>query len=182
MLADGIMAAMAPAFTYPDKPSRGDAVAVLSPSAGLPARFPLPFELGLRRLREEFGLRPVEYPTTRAPRASPAERAADIHAAFADPEIKAIVASIGGEDELKVLAHLDPEVLTASPKPFFGYSDNTNLHLFPVEPRVGLLSRRFDHGAVRLAGGDATSVSPVAGTRDVHPGQLPARSARAVLR
>ena len=29
---------MAPAFRYPDKPRRGDAVAVLSPSAGLPAR------------------------------------------------------------------------------------------------------------------------------------------------
>jgi len=29
-----------------------------------------------------------------------------------------------------VLAHLDPDVLGASPKPFFGYSDNTNLHLF----------------------------------------------------
>src|SRR5580658_10277914 len=100
------MVSMPTAFSYPEKPRRGDAVAVLSPAAGLPARFPLPYELGLRRLREEFGLRPVEYPTTRAPQASPAERAADIYAAFADPEIKAIVASIGGEDELKVLGHL----------------------------------------------------------------------------
>src|SRR5262245_45884552 len=121
---------MAPAFRYPDKPRRGDAVAVLSPSAGLPARFPLPYELGLTRLREEFGRRPVEYSSTRAAQASPAQRAADIHAAFADPAIKAIIASIGGEDELKVLAHLDPDVLRARPKPFFGYSDNTNLHLF----------------------------------------------------
>ena len=45
-------------FSYPDKPRRGDAIAVLSPSAPLPARLPLPYELGLRRLREEFGLRP----------------------------------------------------------------------------------------------------------------------------
>jgi muramoyltetrapeptide carboxypeptidase LdcA involved in peptidoglycan recycling len=72
----------------------------------------------------------VEYPTTRAPQASPAERAADIHAAFADPEIKAVIASIGGDDQLKVLGHLDPSLLAAHPKPFFGYSDNTNLHLF----------------------------------------------------
>jgi hypothetical protein len=34
---------------------------------GVIPRLPLPYELGLRRLREEFGLRPVEYPTTRAP-------------------------------------------------------------------------------------------------------------------
>jgi hypothetical protein len=27
-------------------------------------------------------------------------------------------------------AHLDPDLLAASRKPFFGYSDNTNLHLF----------------------------------------------------
>jgi hypothetical protein len=65
-----MMTAMTPTFSYPDKPRRGDAVAVLSPSAGLPARFPGPYELGLRRLREEFGLRPVEYPTTRAAQTS----------------------------------------------------------------------------------------------------------------
>ena len=121
---------MARTFTYPPKPQRGDAVAVLSPSWGGPGAFPLPFELGLARLRDEFGLRPVEYPTTRAAQASPAERAKDLHSAFADPEIKAVLTSIGGEDEIKVLRHLDPEVLAANPKPFFGYSDNTNLHLF----------------------------------------------------
>jgi muramoyltetrapeptide carboxypeptidase LdcA involved in peptidoglycan recycling len=102
-----MMASMAGEFRYPGKPRRGDAVAVLSPSSGLAARFPRPYELGLRRLQEEFGLRPVEFPTTRAAAASPAERAADVMAAFADPEIKAVIASIGGEDELKVLGHLD---------------------------------------------------------------------------
>jgi hypothetical protein len=56
---------------YPPKPAPGDRVAILSPSAGLPGRFPLPFELGLRRLREDFGLVPVEYPTTRKMGATP---------------------------------------------------------------------------------------------------------------
>jgi muramoyltetrapeptide carboxypeptidase LdcA involved in peptidoglycan recycling len=73
---------------------------------------------------------PVEYPTTRAPQASPAERAGDIHAAFADPDIKAVIATIGGDDQIKVLAHLDPDLLAGNPKPCFGYSDNMNLHLF----------------------------------------------------
>lgn len=40
-------------------------MAVLSPSAGLPAVFPHVYELGLRRLRDELGLVPVEFPTTR---------------------------------------------------------------------------------------------------------------------
>lgn len=115
------------ALRYPPKPAPGDRVAVLSPSAGAPARFPAPYELGLGRLRRQFGVVPVEYPTTRAPQASPAERAADIHAAYLDPAIKAVIASIGGEDEIKVLRYLDPDILGAHLKPFFGYSDNTNL-------------------------------------------------------
>lgn len=114
-------------LSYPDKPRPGDKVAVLSPAAALPGLFPRPFELGLRRLRDDFGLIPVEYPTTRKLGASQQERAADIHGAFADPAIRAVLTSIGGEDEITVLRHLDPELLRANPKPFFGLSDNTNL-------------------------------------------------------
>lgn len=103
---------------------------MLSPSSGLPGLFPLPYELGLRRLLEDFSLKPVEYPTSRKMGATPQERAADIHAAFADPGIKAVLASIGGDDQITVLPHLDHTLLRANPKPFFGYSDNTNLLLF----------------------------------------------------
>jgi muramoyltetrapeptide carboxypeptidase LdcA involved in peptidoglycan recycling len=112
---------------YPPKPRPGDRVAIVSPSAGLPERFPQPFELGLTRLREDFGLVPVEYPTTRKLGATPADRAADLHAAFSDPSISAVITSIGGEDEIRVLPHLDPGLLRDNPKPFFGYSDNTCL-------------------------------------------------------
>jgi muramoyltetrapeptide carboxypeptidase LdcA involved in peptidoglycan recycling len=123
---------MAPPETmlYPAKPHRGDRVAVLSPSSALPAVFPAPFELGLRRLEERWEVRTVEFPTTRKLGSSPRERADDLHAAFADPDITAILASIGGNDQLKVLRHLDPELVRANPKPFFGLSDNTNLQHF----------------------------------------------------
>ncbi|WP_351232165.1 S66 peptidase family protein [Streptomyces sp. NPDC002133] len=114
---------------YPTKARPGDRVAVLSPSSGLPGLLPLPYELGLRRLRDDFGLKSVEYPTTRKMGATPEERAADIHMAFADPEIKAVIASIGGDDQITVLPHLDRDLLRANPKPFFGYSDSTNLLL-----------------------------------------------------
>lgn len=145
-----------PVFTYPPKPSRGDAVAVLSPSSGLPSRFPMPFELGLARLRDEFGLVPVEYPTTRAAQASPSERAKDVHAAFADPHIKAVLTSIGGIDELKVLQHLDPGLIAANPKPFFGFSDNTNLHLFLWN--LGMVS--YHGAAVMIQFGRPVSMHP----------------------
>jgi muramoyltetrapeptide carboxypeptidase LdcA involved in peptidoglycan recycling len=117
-------------FVYPEKLHPGDRVAVLSPSAGLPGLFPAVFEQGLRRLQEVFDLTPVEFPTTRRMNSPLEERARDVHAAFADTSIKGIITSIGGEDQIKLLKHLDPDLIGANPKPFFGYSDNTNLQLF----------------------------------------------------
>lgn len=117
-------------LSYPPKPSPGDRVAVISPASGLPGLFPLPYELGLERLRKEYGLEPVEYPATRRMGSTPRERADDIHAAFADPGIKAVFASIGGDDQITVVPLLDRELVRANPKPFFGMSDNTNLLAF----------------------------------------------------
>ncbi|MFE9024112.1 S66 peptidase family protein [Streptomyces sp. NPDC007808] len=117
-------------ISYPPKPSPGDRIAVISPGAGLPELYPRPYELGLERLRTEYELEPVEYPTTRRMGASPKERADDIHAAFADPDIRAVIASIGGDDQITVLPWLDRELVRANPKPFFGMSDNTNLLMF----------------------------------------------------
>ncbi|SIR38293.1 S66 family peptidase [Micromonospora avicenniae] len=127
-----------PPLRYPPKPKPGDRVAVVSPSAGLPAIFPHVYELGLRRLREEFGLEPVEYPTTRVAGADPRDRARDLTAAFADPSITAVLATVGGDDLITVTPHLDDEVLRANPKPYFGYSDNTNVlnHLY----RLGVVA------------------------------------------
>ncbi|GHD27879.1 S66 family peptidase [Streptomyces galbus] len=112
---------------HPPKPAPGDRIAVISPSAGLPGLFPRPYELGLERLRTVYGLEPVEYPATRTMGATPRERAEDIHAAFADPDVTAVMASIGGDDQITVLPYLDRELIRSRPKPFFGMSDNTNL-------------------------------------------------------
>ncbi|MGF1430951.1 S66 peptidase family protein [Kitasatospora sp. LaBMicrA B282] len=138
---------------YPAKPRPGDRVAILSPGFAGPASFPEPHELGLRRLREEFGLEPVEYPTTGKLGATPAERAADLHAAFADPTIKAVLATIGGDDQITVLPHLDRELIRANPKPFFGYSDNTNLLLFLRN--LGMVSYHGGSTMVHLGRGGA---------------------------
>jgi muramoyltetrapeptide carboxypeptidase LdcA involved in peptidoglycan recycling len=81
----------------------------------------------MQRLRHEFAVVPVEYPTTRRVGSSARDRAADLMSAFADPDIKAVLATIGGDDQLSVLPFLDPEVVTENPKAYFGYSDNTNL-------------------------------------------------------
>jgi muramoyltetrapeptide carboxypeptidase LdcA involved in peptidoglycan recycling len=116
-----------PALTTPPKARPGDRVAVVSPSWGGPGAYPAVHELAMHRLRTELGVDPVEYPATRRRGASPRDRAADVMAAFGDPAIRAVMSTIGGDDQITVLPHLDAGVVAADPKPFFGYSDNTNL-------------------------------------------------------
>lgn len=118
------------AFNTLPKLSKGDQVAVISPSAGLPGLFPHVQDLGLERLRDVFGLVPKEYPTTRKMGSSLEERAKDVMDAFADPANKAVFTSIGGSDQIKLIKYLDPQVFLDNPKPFFGFSDNTHLHNF----------------------------------------------------
>ncbi|MFI5617649.1 S66 peptidase family protein [Streptomyces sp. NPDC051567] len=142
---------------YPAKPRPGDLIAVLSPSSGLPGLFPLPYEWGIRRLQNDLGLKTVEYPTTRKMGATPEERAADIHTAFTDPDVKAVIASIGGDDQITVLPHLDRALLRANPKPFFGYSDNTNLLLFLRE--LGIVS--YHGGSVMVELGRPGAMHPL---------------------
>jgi muramoyltetrapeptide carboxypeptidase LdcA involved in peptidoglycan recycling len=133
---------MRPDFVAPPKLTPGDRVAVVSPSYAAPGGYPAVHELAMARLREEFGLQPVEFPTTRRLGASPQDRAADLMAAYADPTIRAVLATIGGDDQITVLPLLDPAVFTADPKPFFGYSDNTNL-----------LNWLWNHGVASYHGG-----------------------------
>ncbi len=111
----------------PRKADPGDKVAVLSPSFAAPGVAPAVHEQAMERLRAVTGLVPVEYPTTRTLGASPRERADDLNAAFADPEIRAVLATIGGDDQITVVPHLDAGLVAADPKPFLGYSDNTNV-------------------------------------------------------
>lgn len=56
-------------------------------------------------------------------------RLADLHSAFADPDIDAILCLRGGYGTPRLLEHLDIELIRANPKPFVGYSDITALHL-----------------------------------------------------
>jgi muramoyltetrapeptide carboxypeptidase LdcA involved in peptidoglycan recycling len=122
---------MRPQLTVPSKLTPGDRVAVVSPGFAAPGRWPEVHELAMRTLREEIGVEPVEYPTTRQLGASPRARAADLMAAFADPQIKAVLATVGGDDQITVLPFLDPGVAKANPKAFAGYSDCTNLLNWP---------------------------------------------------
>jgi muramoyltetrapeptide carboxypeptidase LdcA involved in peptidoglycan recycling len=152
-----------PTRAYPPKPRPGDRVAVLAPSAGLPEIFPALHEQGLRRLRDELGLLPVEYPTTRVLGAPAADRARDLHAAFADPDVKAVLAVIGGDDQITVTPHLDADLVRANAKPFFGYSDNTNLLHFLW--RNGIVGFHGGSTMVHLGRGGRTHPDTMASLR-----------------
>lgn len=122
-----VSATMPPTEEVP-KAEPGDRVAILSPAFAAPAIAPAIHEQAMRRLTELTGLIPVEYPTTRKLGASAVERADDITAAFADPTISAVLSTVGGDDMVTVIPYVDGEILAANPKPFLGYSDNTNLN------------------------------------------------------
>jgi muramoyltetrapeptide carboxypeptidase LdcA involved in peptidoglycan recycling len=124
---------MSAEFVTPPALSTGDRVAVVAPSSG-GARFaPHVFELALDRLRRVFDLEPVVYPTARQGdaflEANPRARAADLHAAFRDPDVSGVFATIGGWEQLRVLRYLDGDVLAENPTRFYGMSDNTNVQL-----------------------------------------------------
>lgn len=108
------------------KLKRGDKVAILSPSFAAPAVFPEVYKLGLERLETVFGLVPVEYPTTAKLNATTEERSSDLISAFSDSDIKAVIATIGGDDQVTYIKNLPPEPFINNPKPFFGYSDNSH--------------------------------------------------------
>ena len=115
-------------FVSVPKARPGDRIAVLSPSFAAPSISAAVHDQAMRRLAEGTGLVPIEFPTTRQLGATTEARAADINAAFADPRIRAVIATTGGDDEVTVVPHVDTAAVTNDPKPFFGYSDNTNLH------------------------------------------------------
>lgn len=57
------------------------------------------------------------------------DRAADLNAMFANPEVKAVLCTRGGYGASRILDYLDWDLIRAHPKPLIGYSDITTLHL-----------------------------------------------------
>jgi muramoyltetrapeptide carboxypeptidase len=117
--------------SFPPKLRRGDTVRVVAPSrsralvleydhrAVIDARFA---EMGLTLTygrhvdeRDDFDSSSV------------ISRVEDLHDAFADPDVAAILTVIGGFNSNEVLPHLDWDLIGANPKVFCGFSDITAL-------------------------------------------------------
>ncbi len=117
--------------TAPRRIRAGDTVAVVSPSFGAAALWPHRLERG-RAYLEALGLNVRVMPHANGAghwTSGPAEaRAADVHEAFADPDVAVVLCSIGGNHSNQLLPHLDFDLVRDNPKVFQGYSDITVLH------------------------------------------------------
>lgn len=66
-----------------------------------------------------------------------ASRVADLHEAFADPSVDAVLATIGGSNANELLPYLDYDLIARNPKLICGYSDTTAL-LNAIYAKTGL--------------------------------------------
>lgn len=112
------------------KLTKGDRVAIVSPSFAASAVWPHVHELGLKRIREVFELEPVMYPATAKLDATLEEKAADLISAFSDKDIKGVISTLGGDIQVTYINNLSSEPFVTNPKPFFGYSDNSHFSNF----------------------------------------------------
>ena len=122
----------------------GDTVAIVSLSRGtLGEDWAIhKLDIARERLERDFGLnvvvmsnalKGVDYLDEH-----PEARAADLMDAFRDPSIKAVFNAIGGDDSIRLLPHIDFDVLRNNPKIFTGFSDTTSVHFMMY--KAGLTS------------------------------------------
>ena len=128
----------------PRRLSPGDKVAVVSLSSGILGedKFIHKYRIAKERLERDYGLRVEAMPNAlrgvdylyRHPEA----RAEDLNAAFRDPEIRAVICAIGGDDTVRLLPYVDFDAIRNDPKIFTGFSDTTTNHF--MMRRAGLVS------------------------------------------
>lgn len=115
-------------------------MAIVAPAS--PVRFPDRLSAGIELLAS-WGLEPVRMPSLSASHGflagTDGARLADLHAAWADPDIRGIVCARGGYGCQRVADALDIEAVRADPKVFVGFSDVTALHL-ALGRRAGLVT------------------------------------------
>jgi len=116
--------------TVPPRLRRGDTVRVVAPSLSL-AALGTPHHEVIDRRFAELGLTVTFGEHVRDRDAfdssSVESRVADLHAAFADPEVAGVLTVIGGFNSNQLLPLLDWDLIAANPKVFCGYSDITAL-------------------------------------------------------
>lgn len=126
----------------PPRLQAGDLIGVVSPSSPVAHFVPRRLKRGVAELeRLGFRVRLGRHATERRGHTAGSiqDRVVDLHEMFADPEVKAIITTIGGHSSHQLLDELDYDLIAANPKIFMGYSDITALHL-GIHARTGLVT------------------------------------------
>ena len=85
------------------------------------------------------------------------ERAADLGAMFADPDVDVVQCLQGGYGSAQVIPYLDFEAIAANPKAFVGFSDITALHV-AIRQRTGLATF-YGNGLLGVGDPETTAFS-----------------------
>lgn len=120
----------------------GDVIGVISPSAPIASEAPARFERGVRNLQAMgFEVRLAENAGACQGHTAGTieERLRDIHSLFADPSVRAVIASVGGLNSNQLLDSLDYALIARNPKILMGYSDVSAL-LTAVHTVTGLVT------------------------------------------
>ena len=86
-----------------------------------------------------------------------ADRAADLHAMLADPEVSAVICLQGGYGTPRLIPLLDEAAFAANPKILCGYSDLTTLHL--AQQVWGNVISFYSNGASGIGSPEVTEYS-----------------------
>jgi muramoyltetrapeptide carboxypeptidase len=123
----------------PPRLKRGDVAALVAPGGHLSDA---EIERSVRNM-ESLGLRVKLGANVRLARGNysgtPLQQAQDLHAMFADREVRAVWAGRGGSGGAQLLPHIDWRLVRANPKILCGYSDVTALHL-AMQRQAGLVT------------------------------------------
>ncbi|MFD5485780.1 S66 peptidase family protein [Streptomyces virginiae] len=118
----------------------GDSIGIFSPSSDEAGRFPVRRDRAVLAL-EELGFRVVFAPgalrTGAYAAGSGRQRAEDLHSLWQAPEVRAVIAAVGGNNCNRLFDLIDYELIASTPKLLIGYSDTTAL-LTAVWVRTGL--------------------------------------------
>ena len=129
---------------FPGKLKEGDEVRIIAPATGLSFMSLENRRIAIRNLaslglRVSFGRNAEKLDNNYLESTNILQRVDDIHEAFADKNVKAVMTVTGGYNSNQLLKYLDYKLIKRNPKIFIGYSDITALQ-WAIYTKTGLVT------------------------------------------
>lgn len=134
-------------LVLPTKLKKGDEIRVISPSCSLSIVSTENRKLAVKRLTDmgfQVAFSKYADEIDQFASSSISSRVQDFHEAFKDPNVKAILTTLGGYNSNGLLKHLNYDLIRENPKFFCGYSDITALNN-GIYAKTGLVTYSGPH-------------------------------------